>query len=73
MVPLLPMMDVWTNFEDGRSRRSGVIDRKQKGYRRTDRQTSAKQNALFFSKGDIIITMTNNCMPTVGSNLSHDY
>jgi len=26
-------MDVWTKFEEGRSRHSRVIDRKRKGYR----------------------------------------
>ena len=47
-------MAVWTNFEDGRSRRSGVIDRKQKGYRRTDRPTDRQVQAkcaLFFEGG----------------------
>ena len=34
-VPLLSRADVWTNFEEGRSRRSQVIDQKRKGYRRT--------------------------------------
>jgi len=32
-------MDVWTKFEECRSRRYRVIDRKRKGYRRTYRQT----------------------------------
>jgi len=27
-IPLLPRMDVWTKFEEGRSRRYRVIDRK---------------------------------------------
>ena len=35
-VPLIPKMDVWTKFEDGRSRCCRVIDRKRKGYRPTD-------------------------------------
>ena len=35
-VPLLPRTDVWTKFEEGRSRRSRVIDWKRNGYRRTD-------------------------------------
>ena len=30
-VPLLPRMDMWDKFEEGRSRRSRVIDWKQKG------------------------------------------
>jgi len=38
-----PRTDVWTKFEEGRSKRSRVIDRKRKGYRQrnrpTDRQT----------------------------------
>ena len=59
-IHLLPMMDVWTKFEEGRSRRSPVIDRKRKGYRRmdlqTDRPTCAKQYALSSSKGG-----HNNC------------
>jgi len=38
-IPLLSRMEVWTKFEEGRSRRSRVIDRKQKGYRCTDRPT----------------------------------
>ena len=38
-VYLLPKMDVWTKFEEGRSRRSCVINRKQKVYRPTDRLT----------------------------------
>ena len=47
-VPLLPRTDVWTK---SRSRRSQVIDRKRKGYRRTDRLTCAKQYALSISMG----------------------
>jgi len=35
-IPLLTRMIVWTKFEEGRSRCSRVIDRKQKGYRQTD-------------------------------------
>ena len=35
-VRLLPMTDVWTKLEEGMSRRSRVIDRKLKYYRRTD-------------------------------------
>ena len=38
-VRLLSRMNVWTKFEEGRSKRSRVIDRKRKGYRRTDLQT----------------------------------
>jgi len=38
-VHMLPRMDVLTKFEEGRSRRSRVIDRKRKGYRWTDRLT----------------------------------
>jgi len=30
---------VWTKSEEGRLRRSSVIDRKRKGYRPADRQT----------------------------------
>ena len=60
-VPLLPRMDVWTQFEDGRSRRSRVIYWKRKGYRRTEGQTyrqtdwptCAKQYALSSLKGGI--------------------
>jgi len=33
-----PLTDVWTKFEEGRLRRFRVIDRKRKGYRRTDQQ-----------------------------------
>ena len=40
-IHLLPRMDVWTEFEEGRSRRSRVTDRD----RPTDRPT-AKQYAL---------------------------
>jgi len=29
MIPLLPRMDVWTKFEEGRSKLSQVIDRKR--------------------------------------------
>ena len=54
-IPLLSRMEVWTKFEEGRSRCSRVIDRKQKGYRRTDRPTCANQYALSPSKGGIII------------------
>jgi len=32
-------MDVWTKFEEGRLRRSRVIDWTWKGYRRTDQPT----------------------------------
>ena len=41
-VPLLHYirMDMWTNFEEGRSRHSPVIDRKRKGYRQTDLSSS---------------------------------
>ena len=35
--PLLPMMDVWTKFKEGRSRRSRVIDQNGKGYRASKR------------------------------------
>ena len=38
-VCLLPRMYVWTKLEESRSKRSRVIDRKRKGYRRTDSQT----------------------------------
>ena len=38
-VLLLPRMYVWTKLEESRSKRSRVIDRKRKGYRRTDSQT----------------------------------
>ena len=38
-VPLLLKMDVWTKFKEGRSKRYRVIDRKRKGYRRTDLPT----------------------------------
>jgi len=31
--------DVWTKFEEGRSRHSWVIDRKRKGYRPKDQPT----------------------------------
>jgi len=44
-------MNVWTKFEEGRPRRSSVIDRKRKGYRRRDRPTCAKQYALLFFEG----------------------
>jgi len=47
-VPLLPKMDVWTKFEEGRLRRSGVIDRKRKSYRRTDRQTDGPTDGIMF-------------------------
>ena len=51
-VPLLPRTDVWTKFEECRSRRSWVIDQKWKGYRRTDyRPICAKQSPLFFEGG----------------------
>ena len=43
-IDLLPRMNVWTKFEEGRSRRFRVIDLKQKGNRLTDDQhTCAKQ------------------------------
>ena len=61
--PLLPMMDVWTKFKEGRSRRSRAIGRNRKGYRPskrtnlpTDRPTCAKSNALSSSKGGITTT-----------------
>jgi len=38
-VRLLSRMNVWTNYEEGRSKRSRVIDRKRNGYRGTDLQT----------------------------------
>ena len=50
-VPVLPRTDVWTKFEEGRSRHSRVIDRKRKGYRRTNLPTDkckAKYIPLFF-------------------------
>ena len=50
-VHLLPWTNVWTKFDEGRSRRSRVIDLKWKGYRRTDTPTCAKQYALSSSKG----------------------
>jgi len=53
----MPWTDVWTKFEEGRSRLSQVIDLKRKGNRRTDRQTDrltcAKQYTLSSSKGGI--------------------
>ena len=51
IVLLLHRMIVLTKFEEGMSRRSWVIDRKQKGYRRTDRPTCSKPYALSSSKG----------------------
>ena len=47
--PLQPNMGVWTTFEEGRARRSGVIDRKWKGNRRTDRYV--QNNMLSYLKG----------------------
>jgi len=50
-------MDVWTMYEEGRSRWSGVIDRKRKSYRQTDRQTNQPTDMckaicpLFFKGG----------------------
>jgi len=44
IVPLLPRMDMWTKFEEGRSRHSRVIDRKQKGYKPTDRPIHVQSN-----------------------------
>ena len=38
-VRLLSRMNVWTNYEKGRSKRSRVIARKRNGYRGTDLQT----------------------------------
>ena len=37
-VQLLPRMDVWTKFEEGRPSFSCAIDRKRKGYRWTKLQ-----------------------------------
>jgi len=58
-VPLLPRTDVLTKFDKGRSRRSWVIDQKQKCYRRmyrpTARMTCAKQYALSSKMGGIIM------------------
>ena len=52
-VHLLIKMDVWTKFEKGRSRRSGVIDQKRKGYRLTDRPTDmCKAICPLFFEGD---------------------
>ena len=48
-VPLLPRMDVWDIFEEGRSRCSRVIDQKRKGFRRTDK-TCVNTYALSASK-----------------------
>ena len=42
---------MWTKFEEGKSRRSSVIDRKRQGYRPTDQPTCAKLYALSSSKG----------------------
>ena len=42
---------LWIRYGECRSMRSRVIDRKQKGYRPTDRQTCAKQYALSSSNG----------------------
>ena len=39
-INLLPMTDVLTKFEEGRSRRFRVIGRTRKGYRWTDRPTN---------------------------------
>ena len=50
-VPLLPRMNVWIKFEEGKSWHSQVIDRKVKGNRRTYWPTCAKQYALSSSKG----------------------
>ena len=56
-VHLLPRTDVWTKFEEGRSRHSRVIDLKPKGYRRTNLQTHKLTNmckaicTLFFERG----------------------
>ena len=52
-VHLLSKMDVWTKFEKGRSRRSGVIDQKRNGYRLTDRPTDmCKAICPLFFEGD---------------------
>jgi len=53
--PQIPRADVWTKFEESMSRSSRVIDRKQKGYRRTDRPTDMCKAIcpLFFKKGGI--------------------
>ena len=52
-VHLLTKMDVWTKFEKGRSRRSGVIDQKRNGYRLTDRPTDmCKAICPLFFEGD---------------------
>ena len=50
-VPLLPRMNVWTKFEEGRSRHSWVIDQKQKGYMRTNQSTDRPTCPLFFEGG----------------------
>ena len=63
--PLLYMTDVWTKIEEGRSRGSLVIGRKQKV---TDRQTDRPTDMckarchLFFEGG---ITTTNNNKHTI--------
>jgi len=52
-VPLLPRMDMWTKFEEGRSRHSRVIDQTQ-GYRQTDRHVQRNICLLFCEVGIII-------------------
>jgi len=46
LVDLLPRMDLWYKCEEGRSRRSRVIDRKRKGYIRTDRHVQSNMPSL---------------------------
>ena len=50
-VHLLSRMDVWTKFEEDRSRCSRVTDQKRKGYKQTDRHVQS--NLPSSSKGGI--------------------
>ena len=50
-VHLLPGMDAWTKFEEGRSRGSRVIDQKRKGYRQTDRHVESNMPSFLKKKG----------------------
>ena len=58
-VPLLPSSDVWwTKFEEGRWRRSPVIDQKRKDYRQTDRHMHSTMPSLL-QRG--VITIIYKC------------
>ena len=81
-VPLLYRMDVWDKFEEGRSRRSRVIDRKKlQPDRPTNRHVQSNNEGGHNNLNTLLVTSTlfhhqlNNTTQilhdTVDSNMSH--